>query len=88
MSYVQLDRRYAVWNVFATPEFSLQLREWCFPVAGCVRYRGYFRESAAHDYASRLAAADDIIMNTGTLDELAEKVQSLHETYLALAAGN
>jgi len=56
-SYVQLDRRYVVWNVFAAPEFSVQLREWCFPVAGCVRYRGYFRESAAHDYASGLAAA-------------------------------
>jgi predicted aminopeptidase len=56
-SYVQLGRRYAVWNVFAAPEFSLQLREWCFPVAGCVRYRGYFRESAALDYARGLAAA-------------------------------
>ncbi|MGB7934630.1 MAG: aminopeptidase [Gammaproteobacteria bacterium] len=56
-SYVQLGGRYAVWNVFAAPEFSLQLREWCFPVAGCVRYRGYFRENAAHDYASGLAAA-------------------------------
>jgi predicted aminopeptidase len=56
-SYVQLERPYAVWNVFAAPEFSLQLREWCFPVAGCVRYRGYFRESAAHDYADGLAAA-------------------------------
>jgi predicted aminopeptidase len=56
-SYVQLERPYAVWNVFATPEFSLRLREWCFPVAGCVRYRGYFRETAAHDYADGLAAA-------------------------------
>lgn len=41
-SYVQLERPYAVWNVFAAPEFSLQLKEWCFPVAGCVGYRGYF----------------------------------------------
>ena len=56
-SYVLLERPYAVWNVFAAPEFSLQLREWCFPVAGCVRYRGYFRESAARDYADGLAAA-------------------------------
>jgi dephospho-CoA kinase len=40
------------------------------------------------DRETRLAAADDIIMNTGTLDELAEKVQTLHETYLVLAAGN
>ena len=56
-SYVQLERPYVVWNVFAAPEFSLQPREWCFPVAGCVRYRGYFRENAARDYASGLAAA-------------------------------
>ena len=40
------------------------------------------------DRETRLAAADDIIVNTGTLDELAEKVQAQHETYLALAAGN
>jgi predicted aminopeptidase len=56
-SYVQMDRPYAVWNVFAAPEFSLQLREWCFPVAGCVEYRGYFHEGAARDYARELAAA-------------------------------
>ena len=55
-SYVQLQRPYAVWNVFAAPEFSLDLSEWCFPVAGCVRYRGYFREGAARDYAAGLAA--------------------------------
>ena len=56
-SYVQLQRPFVVWNVFAAPEFSLRLREWCFPVAGCVRYRGYFRETAARDYADGLAAA-------------------------------
>jgi predicted aminopeptidase len=56
-SYVQLDQPFVVWNVFAAPEFSLQPREWCFPVAGCVRYRGYFRESAARDYARGLASA-------------------------------
>ena len=56
-SYVKLERPFAVWNVFAAPEFSLQLEEWCFPIAGCVRYRGYFRESAARDYANGLAAA-------------------------------
>jgi len=56
-SYVELERPFAVWNVFAAPEFSLQLEEWCFPIAGCVRYRGYFRESAARDYANGLTAA-------------------------------
>jgi len=54
-SYVDLGRPYAVWNVFAAPEFSLQLKEWCFPVAGCVRYRGYFSERAAQAYAEDLA---------------------------------
>lgn len=56
-SYVQLERPYAVWNVFAAPGFSLQLKEWCFPVAGCVDYRGYFHEHAARDYAGKLDAA-------------------------------
>lgn len=54
-SYVQLDRRFVVWNVFAAPEFSVQPRRWCFPVAGCVVYRGYFHEGDADRYASRLA---------------------------------
>lgn len=57
--YVELDRPYAVWNVFAAPEFSLALRTWCFPVAGCVSYRGYFEEQRAADYAAALAARGD-----------------------------
>lgn len=52
--YVDLHRRYAVWNVFAAPEFSLELRQWCFPVAGCVGYRGYFAEERAREYAAQL----------------------------------
>jgi predicted aminopeptidase len=54
-TYVQLDRPYVVWNVFAAPEFSVEPRRWCFPVAGCVVYRGYFHEEAANRYAARLA---------------------------------
>jgi predicted aminopeptidase len=52
--YVELDRPYVVWNVFAAPEFSVEPRTWCFPIAGCVAYRGYFDEAQARDYASRL----------------------------------
>jgi predicted aminopeptidase len=55
-TYVALDRPYVVWNVFAAPEFSVEPRRWCFPVAGCVVYRGYFEEAAATDYAEGLAA--------------------------------
>ena len=52
--YVDLDRRYVVWNVVAAPELSLAPRHWCFPVAGCLSYRGYFSESAAEAYAETL----------------------------------
>ena len=52
--YVDLDRRYVVWNVVAAPELSLQPRQWCFPVAGCLSYRGYFSEADAREYAGAL----------------------------------
>ena len=52
--YVDLGRRYVVWTVVAAPELSLDPRRWCFPVAGCVSYRGYFSESAAAAYAAKL----------------------------------
>ncbi len=55
-SYSDLERDYVVWNVFAAPEFSLDAREWCYPIVGCVSYRGYFSEEAAHREAGRLAA--------------------------------
>ncbi|WP_445365293.1 aminopeptidase [Microbulbifer sp. ANSA001] len=46
-SYVQLEDQYPIWNVLAAPEFSLTPKRWCYPVAGCASYRGYFRKSAA-----------------------------------------
>ena len=52
--YVDLDRRHVVWSVVAAPELSLEPRHWCFPVAGCLSYRGYFSESAAEEYAESL----------------------------------
>jgi predicted aminopeptidase len=45
--YADLGRRYAVWNVFAAPEFSIKPVTSCFPIAGCVSYRGYFAEADA-----------------------------------------
>ena len=55
--YADIGRPYVVWNVVAAPEFSVNPRVWCFPVAGCVTYRGYFRQKAAQAYAAKLAAA-------------------------------
>ena len=54
--YADLQRRHVVWNVVAAPEFSLTLKTWCFPVAGCVGYRGYFSESEAQAEAQALRA--------------------------------
>jgi predicted aminopeptidase len=53
-SYADLEREFVVWNVLAAPEFSLQARQWCFPVAGCVAYRGYFAQEAAYRQAEKL----------------------------------
>jgi len=46
-AYADLQRPAAVWNVFATPELSLELKTWCYPVLGCAGYRGYFDRAAA-----------------------------------------
>ncbi len=54
--YVQLEDSAVVWNVFAAPEFSLQPKTWCFPVAGCVVYRGYFSSKRATRQAARYEA--------------------------------
>jgi predicted aminopeptidase len=56
-SYSDLQRPAAVWNVVAAPELSLTLKTWCFPVAGCVGYRGYFDRQRAEATAARLRAA-------------------------------
>jgi predicted aminopeptidase len=55
-SYADLKRDFVVWSVVATPEFSVEPREWCFPIVGCVAYRGYFRQSSAEAFADRLRA--------------------------------
>jgi predicted aminopeptidase len=50
--YADIGRPYVVWNVFATPEFSLTPHNHCFPIAGCVAYRGYYSQSAARGEAA------------------------------------
>jgi predicted aminopeptidase len=53
-TYADLERDFVVWNVFAAPEFSLTPKTCCYPVAGCVAYRGYFSETAARKLGDRL----------------------------------
>ncbi|MDM4767743.1 aminopeptidase [Pelomonas sp. SE-A7] len=48
--YADLKRSAAVWNVVATAPLSLELKTWCFPIMGCVGYRGYFDEAEAKEF--------------------------------------
>jgi len=50
--YADIGRPFVVWNVFATPEFSLTPLTHCFPIAGCVAYRGYYSQGAARGEAA------------------------------------
>jgi predicted aminopeptidase len=52
--YADLKRPFVLWNVVATPELSMQMHQWCFPVAGCVTYRGYYEKAAADAFAAQL----------------------------------
>jgi predicted aminopeptidase len=55
-SYADVGRPYVVWNVVAAPEFSVDAKEWCYPIVGCVAYRGYFVERKARSFAAKWRA--------------------------------
>lgn len=46
-SYADLNRPYVVWNVVAAPPDSLTLNTWCFPLTGCISYKGFYKEEDA-----------------------------------------
>jgi predicted aminopeptidase len=54
--YADLGRPFAIWSVVATPEFSIEPRRWCFPIAGCVAYLGFFDADSARSRALELAS--------------------------------
>jgi predicted aminopeptidase len=58
--YADLRRKAAVYNVVAAPALSLRLQQWCFPVAGCVGYRGYYDEGDAQAFAAGLGNGLDV----------------------------
>ncbi|HSG77635.1 MAG TPA: aminopeptidase [Burkholderiales bacterium] len=62
-SYADLERPYALWNVVAAPEFALEPVQSCFPIAGCVAYRGYFDRAGAERHGgARRAAGYDVVV--------------------------
>jgi predicted aminopeptidase len=52
--YADLERPFVLWNIFATGELSVVPKEWCFPFAGCVGYRGYFNQGRAQQFGEEL----------------------------------
>lgn len=52
--YSDIDRQYLGWNVFCAPQFSVEPRKWCFPIVGCVVYRGYFSRDGALKFAHKM----------------------------------
>ena len=55
-TYTDLKRPFVLWNVVAAPEFSVRPTQWCFPIAGCVNYRGYYNKEDAQYFATGLRA--------------------------------
>ena len=91
-SYVDVGRDAVTWAVFAAPEFSLTPRTWCFPVFGCVPYRGYFSKESAIETALELQRQGLDVYVTGitaystlgwSSDPLLSTMLSQDETYLA-----
>jgi predicted aminopeptidase len=51
-TYADVGRPYVVWNVVAAPEFAVEPKKWCYPIVGCVAYRGYFVERRAQQFGA------------------------------------
>lgn len=83
-SYTETDRRYVIWNVFAADPLQLSLKTSCFPVAGCVSYRGYFSEQDARRYASglRLQGYDVYVAGVAAYSTLGWFEDPLLDTFL------
>jgi len=80
-TYSDIGRPFVVWNVVAAPEFSVEPVRWCFPIVGCVAYRGYFNERSARRFAAQLRSRGDDVTVGGvpaysTLGHFADPVLS------------
>ena len=91
-SYVDIHRDAVTWAIFAAPEFSLTPGIWCFPVFGCVPYRGYFAKEAATENAVELQSQGLDVYVTGitaystlgwSSDPLLSTMLRRDDTYLA-----
>lgn len=85
-TYTVIRRPYVVWNVVAAPALSVVPKHWCFPIAGCVAYRGYFHERSARAFAADLERQGYDVVVEGvpaysTLGKLPDPVMSTMMRY-------
>jgi predicted aminopeptidase len=52
--YADLKRSYALQNLFAAGEFSINAKQWCYPFIGCAGYRGFFDQQRLDEFVSKL----------------------------------
>ena len=52
--YVEVEGDFVLWNVVAAGEFSTEPEQWCFPIAGCVSYKGYFARQNAVKFSGQI----------------------------------
>ena len=94
--YADLHRPAALWNVVAAPPLSLTLQTWCFPVVGCVGYRGYYAQADAEAFAAGLRAqglevsvyAVPAYSTLGKLPDLAFFADPLLSTFIGYPEGD
>ena len=61
--YSVTEGEYPGWNVYCAPKFSVEPKTWCYPVAGCVVYHGYFKKEKAIGFAEKMKKQDlDVYM--------------------------
>ncbi len=56
--YADIGRDFVVWTVVAAPRLSLKAKRWCYPMVGCLSYRGFHVLAQANRFAHRLREQD------------------------------
>ena len=59
-TYLDIGRQAVVWNVVATKQSSLDLKEWCYLFIGCFSYRGFYSREEAVEYAEQLVVQENL----------------------------
>ncbi len=89
-SYADVGRDYVTWNVVAAPAYSLQPETWCFPIAGCVSYKGYFAKEDAEEFEKTLLAEgkDTLLYGVSAYSTLGWFADPLLNTFIHYSDNN